>query len=190
MTTLLPAWSEYSTQLGLDAKEPVESFDWMPKKDREWFVDIKDALDGVEGSRDWLRRSIDWSSDKTFDRIFAVMKLRDLHSGGSVISLFRSYSDALKDWDAWVRFMKTSYEREHYHKRQLSWDDIFSLVCLVERLEGGGLPGSNFAQIRAEFLQLKEKYHIRGTVDEAIAMIKGVWAEMEENAKKIESLMD
>jgi len=63
----------------------------------------------------------------------------------------------------------------------LSWNELFTLVCLVERMEGGGLPGTNFPQMRAEFLQLKEKYQIRGTVDEAIALIRTVWA-----SKKIE----
>jgi len=182
MPTLLPAWPVYSAELGLDAKEPVENFDWMPKKDGEWFMDVKDALDHIEGSRDWLRGgAIDWYSDKTFDKVFALMKRRDLHSGGSVISLFSSYSACLNNWDTWVKMTKTSYARQKYKKEQLSWDELFALVCLIERMEGGGLPGSDFPQMHAEFLRLKETYQIRGTGDEAFAAIRAVWA-----AKKIE----
>jgi hypothetical protein len=109
------------------------------------------------------------------------MKRRDLHSGGSVISLFSSYSACLKEWDTWVKMTKTSYARQKYKKEQLSWDELFGLVCLIERMEGGGLPGSDFPQMQAEFLRLKEIYQIRGTGDEAFAAIRAVWA-----AKKIE----
>lgn len=191
MLTLLPPWSEYSTGLALDAKEPVENFDWMQKNDGEWFMDIKDALNRVQGSRDWLRGgNIDWHSNETVARVFAIMKLRDLDNGSLVISLFRSYSECLKDWDAWVKLTKTSVARARYEKEQLPWHELFALTCLVERMEGGGLPGSNFHQIHAEFLELKKAYGIRQTNDETIAIVKAVWAEMGETAQKIESLLD
>jgi hypothetical protein len=187
MSALLPAWSEYSTRLGLHEKEPVENFDWM-QNNREWFMDVKYSLDHVQGSRDWLRNTkIDWHSDETFNRVFAMLKMRDLHSGGSIVSLLSSYSECLKDWDAWVKATKTSYVWKRYTAEQLPWGVLFTLVTLVERMEGGGLPGSDFHQIHREFLELKRRYNILGTNDEAIAMIRAVWAEMEETAKKIES---
>jgi hypothetical protein len=187
MSALLPAWSEYSTRFGLHKKEPVENFDWM-QNNGEWFMDVKYSLDHVQGSRDWLRNTkIDWHSDETFNRVFAMLKMRDLHSGGSIVPLLSSYSECLKDWDAWVKATKTSDLWKRYTAEQLPWGVLFTLVTLVERMEGGGLPGFNFDQIRAEFIDSMKEFNIPGTIDQAMADIRALWKEMDEPDQKIES---
>ena len=187
MPTLLPRWSVYSAGLPLDVKETVETFDWLPEEEKRWFVDVKQALDAVPGSREWLvNEKIGRYQDAIFITIFNRLKHKDLHSGGSVIALFRSYANCLKDWDFWVKATKTRMERKKYERRQLPFHEVFALICLVERMEGGGLPGSNFDQMRAEFIDSMRQFNIPGTIDQAIADIRDLWKEMDEPDQKIE----
>ena len=188
MPTLLPRWSVYSANLPLDVKEPVENFDWLPEEEKRWFGDVKQALDAVPGSREWLvNEKIGRYQDAIFITIFNHLKHKDLHSGGSVTALFRSYANCLKDWNFWVRATKTRMERQKYERRQLPFHEVFALICLVERMEGGGLPGSNFDQMRTEFIDSMKQFAIHGTIDEAIADIRALWKEMDEPDQKIES---
>ena len=187
MPTLLPRWSVYSAGLSLDVKEPVENFDWLPEEEKRWYADMKQALDGVPGAREWLiSEKIDLYRDATFDSVFGRLEHKDLHSGGSVVALFRSYANCLKDWDFWVRATKTRMEREKYDRRQLPFYEVFALICLVERMEGGGLPGFKFDQMRAEFIDSMKQFNIPGTIDEAMADIRALWKEMDEPVQKIE----
>jgi hypothetical protein len=188
MPTLLPRWSVYSAGLPLDVKEPVENFDWMPEKEKRWYVDVKQALDAVPQSREWLKtEKIGRYQDAIFIKIFNCLKLKDLHSGGSIICLFRSYANCLKEWDFWVKATKTRFARESYDRTQIPFHEVFALICLVERMEGGGLPGFNFDQIRAEFISSMKEFNIPGTIDQAMADIRALWKEMDEPDQKIES---
>ena len=188
MPTLLPRWSVYSAGLPLDIKEPVETFDWMPEMEKRWYVDVKQALDAVPSAREWLvTEKIGRYQDAIFITIFNRMKLKDLHSGGSVICLFRSYANSLKNWDFWVKATKTRFARESYDRKQLPFHEVFALICLVERMEGGGLLGFNFDQMRAEFIDSMKEFNIPGTIDQAMADIRDLWKEMDEPCEKIES---
>jgi len=184
----------YSASLPLAVKEPVENFDWMPEEEKRWFIDVKQALDAVPasassaGGREWLKnKNPDWYQDAIFNSVFGHLEHKDLHSGGSIIALFSTYANCLKNWDGWVRATKTRIEREKYDRQQLPFHEVFALICLVERMEGGGLPGCNFDQMRTEFIDSMKQFAIPGTIDQAMADIRALWKEMDEPDQKIES---
>ena len=174
---MYPPWSEYSRDLPLAEKEEVETFWWMRREDSPYFEDLRQALDKVEGSRDYLRAGVkDILNDEMVDKISG--HLRQDHSGGTMSILIRSYCYALKDWPTWVLNQKTSVAYQRYKMLQLPFQNVYELVLLIARIEGGGLPGSDFEANHAAFVALKNKYEIPGTNDQAMAYAKAVYNEL------------
>ena len=174
---MYPPWSQYSRDLPLAEQEEVETFWWMRRDDAPYFEDFRQALDKVEGARDYLRAGgKDILGDEMIDKISG--HLRQDHSGGTLSALVRSYCHALKDWPTWVLNQKTSMAYDRYKMLQLPFQNIYELVLLIARIEGGGLPGSDFAANHAAFVALKNKYQIPGTNDEAMAYAKAVYDEL------------
>jgi hypothetical protein len=128
--TLLPVWAVYKQSLSLDAKEPVETFDWISEKDKSYrlyFVEAKRGLDSIEGSREWLKNYtfVEDSDSYPFAepmgrRIMA--SLGDMHSGSSATWLGWRYKYLLNNWEKFVEETKTDFAYEDYKVKQL--DDI------------------------------------------------------------------
>lgn len=128
--TLLPVWNVYKQGLNLEAKEPLENFDWMgTKSDKNNYMLAKEALDAIPGSREYLK---DYPQPKkgtySFHDPFGNMLLAQFgshHSGASVVWMARMYQNLLNDWDGFVLAQKTRLARDAYLEKQLAMPDLW-----------------------------------------------------------------
>jgi len=128
--TLLPVWNIYKQELDLEAKEPVESFDWMGEtSEKNNYISAKAAIDSTPGAREYIRdypmpvRGT-YSFGDPFGRSL-LCKFGDHHSGVSMVFLARMYQHLLKDWDGFVLAQKTRVARDAYLAKQLEMSDLW-----------------------------------------------------------------
>jgi hypothetical protein len=128
--TLLPVWNVYKQGLNLDAKEPLENFDWMDSSsDKIDYLAAKAAIDATPGSREYLkdypepRRGIASFHDSFGYSLLS--KFGTHHSGASVVCLARMYQLLLNDWDGFVLAQKTRVARDVYLAKQLEMSDLW-----------------------------------------------------------------
>ena len=127
--TLLPTWAIYRQTLALDAKEPKETFAWIPDaSDRELYEEAKKGLDMIPDSRAWITTITGnpYENPELFQGMgYTILSsLGSRHSGSSATHLMWRYQYLLKNWDAFVQEMKTQYAHDAYRRRQLTHDDV------------------------------------------------------------------
>jgi hypothetical protein len=112
---IVGGWPAFAEANGVNKKEPVETFDWIPfESDKFYYNDMRAALDLVEGSREWLKAyTFDKAKEKhAFSSEIAnnlIQAMWDGHSGSSGASMMWNYKRALNDWDHFV-FKTKEYE--------------------------------------------------------------------------------
>ena len=105
---ILPGWKVYAEENGVNKKEPMETFDWMPG-DASMFNDCRDALASVEGAKEWLKTFTATKGKASFlDGMGASIPLSSLHSGASASSMLWTYKFLLNNWDTFVYTTKKS----------------------------------------------------------------------------------
>ena len=128
--TLLPVWNVYKQGLNLDAKEPLENFDWMgDRSDKYDYITAKEALDAIPGSREYLKyyppsKRGTFSFSDTFGGNL-LSKFGSHLSGASVVWIARMYQLILNDWDGFVLAQKTRVARDAYLEKQLVMSDLW-----------------------------------------------------------------
>jgi hypothetical protein len=129
---LIGGWPVYSHALGLNKKEILEDFAWMPDADKFFYTDMRVALDATPGSREFL---LSLKPDESHRGPIADAiqdKVSPLHSGSSSSALVGSYRAALRDWDAWVLATKRNTLMRKYKAEQI---DFYSLIVFYNTLK-------------------------------------------------------
>ena len=129
-------WKAFAEENGVNKKEEMENFDWLPSEwDKFAYVDCRQALDGVEGSREWLKTYVRSKEEYSFSCEMSnslVALMRTGHSGASFTGLMWSYKNLLNDWDTWVFLTKKHHYRREYKQRQIEQMTCFRLLQLFE----------------------------------------------------------
>ena len=131
MRTLLPVFDKYKEEISI-TKEAPETFGWMKEEHRRDFEMMRDALDKLSGSREYLKSYVfdEDNEGLPFDRGIGIELLGLLgnhHSGSTATRLAFIYRHALNDWNGFVLQNKMAYKREDYDSQQLTNDDIAGL---------------------------------------------------------------
>lgn len=114
-------WTRFREESGATRKELPEDFSWMgeqdivgavvprkfgSKSDRFYYEDCRDALEKVEGAKEWLKAYVsveEGSGMQNFqDDIGRQIVLHSGHSGSSWCGIMWSYRLILNGWDDWV----------------------------------------------------------------------------------------
>jgi len=125
MATILPPWSEYRKTVGVETKEPVETFDWI--QDSSFAYELKTAkagMDSIEESRAFLKAYVpplDMKSDPKMNAILCAMG--DHHSGASSRAIMNTYRYLLNNWDLFVETTKDREQRKIYDAQQIHYSD-------------------------------------------------------------------
>lgn len=131
---IVGGWSAFAEQTGVNKKEPMETFDWIPSEsDKFYYSDLCAALNTIEGSREWLknyefneaRDTYPFNSDIGCKLIMAMSKH---HSGSSGSFFLINYSMALRNWDAFVLRVKEFHGRMAFNKQQIPYIMVTSIL--------------------------------------------------------------
>jgi hypothetical protein len=194
---IIGGWTTYAEEHGVNKKEPVETFDWLPSQhDAFAYKDLKNALDKVDGARQWLKTYVkksrhDYSfSDLIGDQIRVLLTVD--HSGASGTGLMWDYKRLLNDWDAWVFAKKRYSAMESYKKGQINPYTVDNLLWRCDQSlekDGQGVQGKQ--AISAENILKFEcsKYNHQFTsvpdLKQILTLIKDDWdVIMEEDRKE------
>lgn len=119
---LLPPFSVYSAAI---TKESKEDFSWH--EHRKEFENVRQALDKVKGSREWLKDFKGTFYDEEAAELLSHMDL-SYHSGSSLNIVLRMYQLLLGDWDAWVLAQKTRVLQDEYKAKQIPWGEVKNVL--------------------------------------------------------------
>lgn len=126
--TILPPWNEFRKTLGVEDKEPVETFHWLLNESDKRDLELaKAGLDSIDGSRDYVKGySMPLEGVHTDKMIDILVSFGGHHSATSSGITMWFYKGLLNDWDNFV--LKTK-DREHrnasqYDKQQIHHSDI------------------------------------------------------------------
>jgi hypothetical protein len=131
---IVGGWSAFAEQAGINKKEPMETFDWIPSEtDKFYYSDLCSALNTVEGSREWLknyefdeaRETYPFNSDIGRKLMMAMSKN---HSGSSSSFTLINYSMALNNWDSFVVRVKEFHARMAFKDQQIPSDIVNSIL--------------------------------------------------------------
>lgn len=131
---IVGGWPAFAEATGVNKKEPMENFDWIPSEsDKFYYNDMRAALDSVEGSRAWLkdyvfdkkRESYPYNSEIGQKLIQAMSKK---HSGASCSAIITYYKAALNDWDTFVFKTKKYQGRKEFKEQQIPLWKVRSLM--------------------------------------------------------------
>lgn len=118
---IIGGWPVFAEAIGVNKKEPVENFGWMPSEsDKMAYEDLRAALDKVEGSREWLKNYTKKNDEYLFhDEIGSKVSkaVTSDHSAASFTGLMWCYKRALNDWDNFV-FKAKEYQGLREFKAQ------------------------------------------------------------------------
>jgi hypothetical protein len=169
--TLLPVFSKYSTNLGLDSKskEPVEDFSFL-NYERSNYETFRAGLDGIPGSREYLKAKTGSFFDPMGKQILCAAG--DHHSGASSSGLAWSYKNLLNDWDGWVKAVKLRQAKDVYTKAQL------------ERPSTWGIMNADTDEKRAEAVQrLRAEFSLTYSDEEIVQMVSELVDEFNETSR-------
>ena len=131
---IVGGWRAFAEATGVNKKEPVENFDWIPSEsDKFYYNDLRAALDAVEGSREWLK---DYVYDKNKEPYPYSCEIGEKvskamsggHSGASGSAILSCYRSALKDWDTFVFKTKEHVGLKAYKEQQIPLWKVRSLL--------------------------------------------------------------
>jgi len=126
----IPPWKVFKQSLGLDVKEPAETFDWLTDPDtRKDYNAFRDGLNTIPGSREWLKDYTCPDGESPFvnpmgHRIMPVVG--SWHSGSSCVQMGWRYKNLLNDWDAFVLRNKTAVGKALYKSKQMPMGEVLT----------------------------------------------------------------
>lgn len=127
-------WAFFANEAGVNKKEDLENFEWLTcSSDRTAYEDCRQALDQVEGSREWLKTYTSKRNEFSFhcdmaDKIGSLMSVA--HSGASFTTLLWFYKNALNNWDKWVYSTKKYEAVKAYKECQIEYGRIMHFLYL------------------------------------------------------------
>jgi len=169
-------WLTFAEETGVNKKEPVENFEWMSSDKQYYFIDCHDALEKVEGAREWLKAYTCDEADEPFWCEMATSvgsHMSGGHTNESFISIMWSYKDALNNWDNWVYETKKRDAQKEYMKCQVS---LFTLRELLQMCYTWFKYEGQWAG-EIEYI-LKRRTGLTGTVPEIQLGLEGLLAEL------------
>ena len=123
-TILIGGFAVFSEAAGLYVKEEPETFGWL--SDKAYYEDMRQALDRVAGSREYLRslNPREPHNSPLIEDIYAALEDGPNHSGASFSGLVASYRAALRDWDQFVTSQKRRVITANYKGSQVNPDRL------------------------------------------------------------------
>jgi hypothetical protein len=106
-------------------KESKEDFSWH--EHCKEFENVRQALDKVEGSREWLKNFKGSFYDEEAEELISHIDL-SYHSGASLSTILRMYQFVLRDWDGWVLAQKMRVLQDQYNAKQVPWGEVKSVL--------------------------------------------------------------
>uniref|UniRef100_A0A6C0AM94 Uncharacterized protein n=1 Tax=viral metagenome TaxID=1070528 RepID=A0A6C0AM94_9ZZZZ len=119
---IVGGWPAFAEQTGVNKKEPVENFDWMPESDKGAYTDMRETLDKIEGAREFVKNFVRVNDKRSFDGPIgnAIGNACSYnHSGASFSGLLWCYQRALKDWDMFVLNAKQYQGMRKFREQQI-----------------------------------------------------------------------
>jgi hypothetical protein len=112
---LLAGWNAFAEERGVNKKEPMESFDWCESYDKHYLSDCRDALEKVEGAKEWLKTYTCGKKEYPFSTgLGPQIVLTDDHSGASFNATLWAYKYLLNNWDTYVYEQKKNIALDAY----------------------------------------------------------------------------
>ena len=112
---MLKTWKEFAEEHGVNKKEPMESFDWCESYDRHYLSDCREALEKVEGAKEWLKTYTCAKREYPFSTgLGPQIHLSEDHSGASFNATLWTYKYLLNNWDTYVYEQKKTRALDAY----------------------------------------------------------------------------
>jgi hypothetical protein len=196
-------WAFFAKREGVDKKEDPENFEWMTSySDRTAYEDCRQALDQVEGSREWLKTYTSKRNQLPFrcefgGKIGSLMTMA--HSGASFTTLLWFYKNALNNWDEWVRSTKKYNARKAYKEHQIDYGTVTELLYLCEIWAGNNsatvgerykiLGGTKEMSVESLLYQKCTVLGLVKKIPETTEILKGIkrdWDEITQEENRLE----
>jgi hypothetical protein len=189
---IIGGWTTYAEEHGVNKKETVETFDWLPPPhDAYAYTDLKNALDKVDGAREWLKTYTkknrnDYSFSEPIGNQISDLLSTD-HSGASATGLMWDYKRLLNNWDDWVFAKKRYIAIQSYRKAQI---DLYTVHSLLWNCEQDGQSKQGKQAISAEnilkFECSKYNYQLTTVSDlkSILTTIKADWEAIHQEDRK------
>jgi hypothetical protein len=193
---IIGGWKAFAEEAGVNKKEPMENFDWLPsEEDKMYYNDMRAALDKVEGSRDFVKNYVYVKGTLPFGGTIgnALANASSVgHSGASASSILWSYQNALKDWDNFVFKTKEYKGLREYKSLQVPIWQVENLLmdCHAWIVDSDWHP-ADAAELEKTIKLECAKLCLTGTVREIKAILTEILEdlnaiELNENIKKNE----
>ena len=167
-------WARFREESGVTKNEPVEDFSWMGGA-VGYYEDCRDALNRVEGAREYLKTYVGVGDEDGFDfqdPIGQQIRLDSGHSGSSYTGILWSYKSLLNDWDGWVQMQKERTAFEKYTRLQVRSSVIVNLYTMFKALAEGTYPVDE-----TKLLEIVSSYGLRGTSQEIYPILTHLYTE-------------
>ena len=193
---IVGGWTTYAEENGVNKKESVETFHWLPDgHDAFVYTDLKAALDKVDGAREWLKAYVKKSRNEYSFSGPIGDQIRELlstdHSGASGTALMWDYKRLLNDWDGWVFAKKRYSAMESYKKAQIYLYTVDNLLWRCDQWleqDGQGLQGKQAisAENILKFECSKYNYQFTSAPDlkSILTTIRADWESINEEGRK------
>jgi hypothetical protein len=183
-------WARFREECDVTKKEAAEDFSWMGRRPSEFhswrwtmndasdYEECREALDKVEGAREYLKTYVAVEEGEGFDfrdPIGEQIVLGSHHSGASYAALVWDYHHLLKDWDGWVLRRKERRAFEEYQKIQVKPMVITGLYYpCKEFIEGNK---GHFPVVESELLARAAAVQLHGSVQEIYSVLCHLFTE-------------
>ena len=172
--TLLPTWKNYRVMFPF-TKEPFESFEFIKNESlRKNYILLKNALDSIPGSREYLRNHT--TNVNQFFNDFGPKILSHLElytTRDSLIGLIRKYKYLLNMWDNFVEDIKSNDLRNEYILKQIHPTHINKYAYV----------GNNPLNAIKEAEKIKNIYNLTGDISMIIKGLNDLVEEQHEEYK-------
>lgn len=153
---LVGGWTAYAEQHGVNQKEPMETFDWLPPQHSPFeYKDLKAAIEKVDGAKEWLKAYVKKKKEYSFSCAMAnqIIQLVTVgHSGASGTMLMWDYKRLLNDWDGWVYQKKRYIALEAYKRTQVDLLTVHELLWQCNYCLTQGTGASDYAATEARLI--------------------------------------
>jgi hypothetical protein len=183
---IVGGWPAFAEASGVNEKEPVETFDWIPSEsDKFFYNDMRTALDSVEGSREWLKAYVFDEARDSFPYNTEIGRkiveaMSNHHSGASASCILVNYSAALKDWDTFVLKIKVYQGKKEFKRQQVPYEVVTSILDLCKAWLSHEGPSPRDQGIQDEIFMRCAMLGLSGKVTEIRSILLAIQKDYEE----------
>ena len=112
---ILRGWKAFAEERGVNIKEAMETFDWAESYEKKYLTDCRNALEKVEGAKEWLKTyTCDRKEYPFCTGLGPQIVLSSQHSGASFNGTLWTYKYLLNNWDTYVYQQKKRVALDAY----------------------------------------------------------------------------